>query len=170
MSGDLIVCLILIQTHTNVKRCTPTLLVALRHHRADRLATRFRGPGSFAPASHGARPQASNRSAGQIAREAGASACTDVTGFGLLGHLAEMLDESPGVGVELGEWAHGRAVRVTVEAVPRSHCITRNCIQIDLNGLPYDSGTRPSSLFRLTTERDLAILSLCALGLCTWYY
>ncbi len=34
----------------------------------------------------------SNRAAGQLAVEHGASACTDITGFGLLGHLLEMLD------------------------------------------------------------------------------
>ena len=35
-----------------------------------------------------------NRSAAQAMREAGASACTDVTGFGLLGHLANMVRRS----------------------------------------------------------------------------
>jgi selenide,water dikinase len=41
-----------------------------------------------------------NRDAAAAAREAGASAMTDVTGFGLLGHLAEMCRGS-GLGVEL---------------------------------------------------------------------
>ncbi|MBI3412236.1 MAG: selenide, water dikinase SelD [Planctomycetes bacterium] len=36
----------------------------------------------------------SNREAGHIFAEAGVSACTDVTGFGLAGHLLEMLDAS----------------------------------------------------------------------------
>jgi selenide,water dikinase len=36
----------------------------------------------------------SNRSAGAIFHAHGASACTDVTGFGLLGHLVEMLKPS----------------------------------------------------------------------------
>lgn len=36
----------------------------------------------------------SNQAAGQIAQEFGASACTDITGFGLLGHLWEMVKAS----------------------------------------------------------------------------
>jgi len=41
-----------------------------------------------------------NRAAAQAMRDAGASACTDVTGFGLLGHLLEVLRAS-GVSAEL---------------------------------------------------------------------
>lgn len=41
-----------------------------------------------------------NRAASEAMVEVGVSACTDITGFGLLGHLKEMIDAS-GVGAEL---------------------------------------------------------------------
>ncbi|GAB4461093.1 MAG: hypothetical protein OHK0037_09450 [Elainellaceae cyanobacterium] len=43
----------------------------------------------------------SNQAAAAIFRAHGAHACTDVTGFGLLGHLVEMLQASEPVGVQL---------------------------------------------------------------------
>ncbi len=39
-----------------------------------------------------------NRAASEVMQEIGASACTDITGFGLLGHAAEMI-ENTGVGM-----------------------------------------------------------------------
>jgi selenide,water dikinase len=42
-----------------------------------------------------------NKRASEVALEAGIHACTDITGFGLAGHLLEMIRESKGVGIEL---------------------------------------------------------------------
>jgi len=42
-----------------------------------------------------------NKVASEVALEAGVHACTDVTGFGLVGHLLEMIRESEDVGVEV---------------------------------------------------------------------
>ena len=46
--------------------------------------------------------QQSNGEASQILTHHGVASCTDVTGFGLLGHLAEMLDQSNDCGARLG--------------------------------------------------------------------
>src|SRR5439155_4048714 len=42
-----------------------------------------------------------NRQASEAMQEAGVDAATDVTGFGLLGHLANLLPEDSGLGAEL---------------------------------------------------------------------
>jgi selenide,water dikinase len=42
-----------------------------------------------------------NGPASRIAVATGVVCCTDVTGFGMLGHLCEMVDASPGVGVRI---------------------------------------------------------------------
>lgn len=42
-----------------------------------------------------------NKKASEVALEARIRACTDITGFGLAGHLLEMIRESKGVGIEL---------------------------------------------------------------------
>jgi selenide,water dikinase len=51
-----------------------------------------------------------NRAAAQAAQAAGVQAATDITGFGLLGHAAEM--------ALAGSKAHGAALRITAAAVP----------------------------------------------------
>lgn len=52
-----------------------------------------------------------NRGACEAALEVGVNACTDVTGFGLLGHLHEMLAASD------------RSARIKAEAVPVLNCV-----------------------------------------------
>lgn len=52
-----------------------------------------------------------NRGACEAALEVGVNACTDVTGFGLLGHLHEMLVAS------------ARSARIQAEAVPVLNCV-----------------------------------------------
>ena len=53
-----------------------------------------------------------NRKAAELMQESGVNACTDVTGFGLLGHAAEMI-EGTGVGMVI----HANAVPVFPEAI-----------------------------------------------------
>jgi selenide,water dikinase len=57
-----------------------------------------------------------NRDAAEVAREQGVRALTDVSGFGLLGHLAEMCRAS-GVGAEV--WFDGLPLLPEVEALVR---------------------------------------------------
>jgi selenide,water dikinase len=52
-----------------------------------------------------------NRKASEIMQEVGVHACTDITGFGLLGHAAEMVE-----GTEIGMLIHAGAVPVFTEA------------------------------------------------------
>lgn len=54
-----------------------------------------------------------NKGAGQALHEVEVSAATDITGFGFLGHLSEMLDAS-----EVGATVQRSAVRVWERAVP----------------------------------------------------
>lgn len=42
-----------------------------------------------------------NKKASEIAQEVGIRACTDITGFGLAGHLCEMIEQSRDVGIEI---------------------------------------------------------------------
>ncbi len=75
---------------------TGIVLTALKHEAADE--------------GHVAEATASmlrlNRLASQLAQEVGVNACTDITGFGLVGHAAEMAGKS------------GVRLRIAVEAVP----------------------------------------------------
>jgi selenide,water dikinase len=51
-----------------------------------------------------------NRKASEVMQEIGANACTDITGFGLLGHVAEMIE-----GTDVGMVIHASSVPVFPE-------------------------------------------------------
>jgi selenide,water dikinase len=52
-----------------------------------------------------------NRKASEVMQEIGANACTDITGFGLLGHAAEMIENT-----DIGMVIYAKAVPVFPEA------------------------------------------------------
>jgi len=110
--------------------------------------------------------RASNAAASRVLREFGAVACTDVTGFGLVGHLFEMLRAS-GVGavlwpervpalpgaVELA--AHGVESTLAPEnrrLVPDAHAASRTALLFD----PQTSG---GLLAGITSERAEACIA-----------
>lgn len=65
----------------------------------------------------------SNQRAGQIAQSCGATACTDITGFGILGHLWEMVEAS-GVSVRL----HLEQFRILTGAIELSQMGVRSSL------------------------------------------
>ena len=95
-AGDLLV----------LTKAVGTGILATAHKRSDPADV---GPGGFLSTTYSeavASMQRLNNVAAAVAREFGARAATDVTGFGLLGHLGEMLGEG------------GIAARIDAAAVP----------------------------------------------------
>ena len=91
----------------------------------------------------------SNRPASQILESHGASACTDVTGFGLAGHLIEMLTAS-GAGAEI-DLNKLPAIEGALEAIRNGHLSTlhranREASGIQLSGANAGSGTETGEL------------------------
>jgi selenide,water dikinase len=82
--------------------------------------------------------QQSSRDAARCLREAGATACTDVTGFGLVGHLVEML----------------RASRV--DAALFAHAIPALEGALETLGAGISSSLAPENLRQRRAIRDLA--------------
>jgi selenide,water dikinase len=113
----------------------------------------------------------SNRRASEIAVEYGASAATDVTGFGLSGHALE-LAEASGVGVELefGALALLPGAREALEAghscggaqANRLHAIDRVLLQIGDEdakaGLLHDPQTSGPLLFCIDEPRSTEVV------------
>lgn len=117
-----------------------------------------------------------NRGAAAVAREAGATAATDVTGFGLLGHLGEMVDAS-GVGVHLrakdlpvlpgalslaekGHWSGGmKRNRRHLDATfgRRRQLALDPALPEALVGLLFESETSGGLIFGVAPERAAAV-------------
>jgi selenide,water dikinase len=105
-----------------------------------------------------------NRLAAAVAREAGVRGATDITGFGLLGHLTEMIEAS-GVGVvidasrlpllpgalamaEAGQWSGGmRRNRRHVEAVLGGRLVIDPAVPAARVSLLFEAETSGGLLF-----------------------
>src|SRR5712671_5049231 len=117
-----------------------------------------------------------NRGAAGVAQEAGATGATDVTGFGLLGHLGEMVGAS-GAGVRLrakdlpvlpgalplaekGYWSGGmKRNRRHVEATfgGRGQLALASSLPEALVGLLFESETSGGLIFGVAPERAAAV-------------
>ena len=110
-----------------------------------------------------------NRQASEIGRKVGIRACTDVTGFGLLGHLREML-EGVGVRVRLSAVPLLKGVRELAEAdfVPggtyRNRDAVRSYVEFDPSVgeidqlLLCDAQTSGGLLFAVAQEKAIELL------------
>jgi len=121
-----------------------------------------------------------NRKAAAVAQEAGATGATDVTGFGLLGHLGEMVAAS-GVGVRLrakdlpvlpgalrlaekGYWSGGmKRNRRHLDATfgGRGQLALGSSLPEALVGLLFESETSGGLVFGVGPERAAAVLEGC---------
>jgi selenide,water dikinase len=117
-----------------------------------------------------------NRAAAEVAREAGAGGATDITGFGLLGHAAEMVEAS-GAGIALrakdlpllpgalelaekGHWSGGmkrnrRHIESTFGA--RGQLELGPAVSPALLGLLFESETSGGLLFGVAPARAAAV-------------
>jgi selenide,water dikinase len=113
-----------------------------------------------------------NRAAAEVAQEAGARGATDVTGFGLLGHAAEMAQAS-GTGLafrardlpllpgalalaERGQWSGGmKRNRLHLEALlgARGHLALDPALGEAMTGLLFESETSGGLLFGVDADR-----------------
>jgi selenide,water dikinase len=113
-----------------------------------------------------------NREAGRIAAEAGASACTDVTGFGLLGHAAEMVtDAETGLRIDFASIPllpdiAGYAATGLIPAGTYRNRDFRKKIVVDHDGLPavtsdilFDPQTSGGLLFTVAREKAAAVIA-----------
>ena len=80
----------------------------------------------------------SNATASQVVREYGATACTDVTGFGFLGHLAEMTSASSSVAVKVGVVVKAGSVPVLAGA--------RECVAAGVASSLYEENAKVAAV------------------------
>ncbi len=123
-----------------------------------------------------------NALAAEAMREAGASACTDVTGFGLLGHLAGMVRHS---GVTVRLWAEalpafpGALEALADGVVPGAIERNREYVADDLDvgegvdesavHLAFDAQTSGGLLIAVSADRcDALLTALAARGVEAW--
>jgi len=112
---------------------------------------------------------ASNAAAAELALAHGAGACTDITGFGLLGHLLEMLGERSGASLQLGSLPllpgaleHlRRGIRSSMHvANTGAHSLVRSAADLDQDLLQilFDPQTSGGLLIAVAAERAAALL------------
>lgn len=120
---------------------------------------------------------ASNAFAAELALAYGASACTDITGFGLLGHLLEMLSEHTAATLELASLPLlpgaleqlRRGVRSSMHganALAHSQLHGAGQLDQDLLQILFDPQTSGGLLIAVSPERASALLAALRDGSC----
>lgn len=101
----------------------------------------------------------SNERAGELAREFAASACTDVTGFGLAGHLVEMLGDHLDAQVDLSSLPLIQGSLTLLEKGLRSslHAVNKQSVAARVSSVTPVDPLRTEALFDPQTSGGLLI-------------